>query len=724
MIEPRRIGRISAALAALAIALLAPPAAAGAPQRSWNFLTTGNGHGFQVFDTNQNQVSVFLDHPYRYLGPPVGNPEQDGPSRRNLAYSLYFGVRAGSTAGWLNAPTSSGGAEYLDDANIIHVPAALGVNVDSYFFAPFGYEGNAVVALLKAPGASDGFALFNFHMGAASDPDAPDSNGESSRAAAGVDAIVETGPGGGAMVYVPLNGIDHSDCTGAYSKVQSGQDLANGMTCSQDDVVPAFEKTLGTDGWMGVAAQYVDDPATADATAQALVAWAANRPPAQILSDAQAEFEGWRKPPASDVALCSDAEKHLWRQSEAVLRMGQIREPNTATRLNNGMILASLPPGQWHSGWVRDGSYAIVALSRMGHYAEAKAALNFFLGATADRFKSYVSNQDYRISVCRYYGNGEEEADYSGQPTPNVEIDGWGLVMWAARQYVENSGDVAWLTSATALGPTVYQAIASGIAAPLEANLESNGLAKADSSIWEVHDGNKQHFAYTSLAAARGFCDMAVLAQKSGADPSHYQGLTSKARTAILSAFVDPKGALGGSLEELSTTHYYDASVVEAFNWNLLPDFTGPTATATLTMFNNLSVPSGGFKRNNNNQSSYDNNEWILVDLRISDALRRGAGSAGGHVSRTDGHASLCKLQSPSGALQRRRRRWRHRNLHGKHPDGRLRRRRLRHDGPRSFGEDRTERLRRRPERVAPCPQLRRGYGDRRQWFWRKQWRG
>jgi hypothetical protein len=63
--------------------------------------------------------------------------------------------------------------------------------------------------------------------------------------------------------------------------------------------------------------------------------------------------------------------------------------------------------------------------------------------------------------------------------------------------------------------------------------------------------------------------------------------------------------------------------VVEAFTWDILPDYTGQTALQTLKLLGNLSVASGGFKRNDNDMSDYDNNEWILIDLRMSDAYRR-----------------------------------------------------------------------------------------------------
>ena len=486
-----------------------------------------------------------------------------------------------------------------------------------------------MIALLKAPGATDGFTLFNFHLGDGT-PDTPNANGEALRVAADGVSLIETGAGGGAMIYVPLSPLVHADCDSVYTKVKNGQTLGDNRTCRGTDTVPAFQTALGgsQNGWMGVALLFVADDSQADATIAQFKTWLAGRAPEKLLADARAEWDAWRKPPQAAVALCTDNEKKLWRQSEAVLRMGQVREPVTATRKNYGMMLASLPPGEWHTGWVRDGMYAVVALARMGHHVEAKMALDFFLNAEpVSKFSSYVNGQTYKISVCRYFGNGEEEADYSGQQTPNVEIDGWGLMMWAARQYVDASGDTAWLTSATRLGPTVYDTLLRGVAQPLLANIESSGIAKADSSIWEVHDQNKKHFAYTTLTTIRGFCDMAQLAVKAGqaGDATNYRALSKKAHDGFLAAFLDPQGAIAGSLEGLSMNQYHDGAAVETFTFNIFKDseLSGQTARATLSLINQLRVESGGFKRNDDGKSSYDNNEWILIDMRMSDALWR-----------------------------------------------------------------------------------------------------
>jgi GH15 family glucan-1,4-alpha-glucosidase len=614
----------------LAAGALVAAEPAAAEERSWNFLTTGNGHGFQVFDANKNRVTQFLEHPYRYLRP-RSDPKSDGVGRRNLAFDVFFGLKGSGGAGWLSEPQSAGVPEYVEQANIIRAPATLaGVQAESFFFSPFGIEKNVLVGLVHAPGASHGFALLNFHLGT---PDgsgtAPDANGESTRAGAAPKSVVETGPGGGAMVYVPLGGLDRADCEGAFNKVKGGSEIGTKVDCSGNDISVGLEKSLDKEGWFGFAAAFAENAGDADALSTDITNWAGARTPRQILDDTKAEWNAWRKPPP-DGALCSDDETKVWRTGEAVLRMGQVREPNITGRKNHGMVLASLPPGEWHSGWVRDGVFSVAAYARSGHHAEAKDALDFFLNAEpVGKFKSYVRNQDYRISVVRYFGTGEEEADYSGQPTPNVEIDGWGMVLYAARQYVEASGDTAWLDSATRAG-TVWEALSNGIAAPLEANLESNGIVAADSGIWEVHDANKRHFAFTTLSAARGFCDMAGLAKKANrtSDVAKYQALAKKVRDAFLSSFVDPQGAFAGSTEGLSSGKYIDGAVAEAFTWNVLQDWKGDNAKATLDLLGRLRVDSGGYKRNNDGLSSYDDNEWILVDLRIANALRRAGKTA------------------------------------------------------------------------------------------------
>ena len=619
------------------VGALAQPAAAVDPVASFRYLVTGNGFGFQVYDQDANAVKQFLERPYRYLKSNPSNPDGEGIVRRNLAFDTYFGIKAGGSATWLSSTTPSE-VGYVEETNMIRTSVAYGgVTAETFMVSPFGYAGNAHVMLLKITNSGGSavpvtaFAIHNFKLGSASNPDAPDANGEA--IAWDGSVATETGPGGGAMVYAPIGGADISSCNAnAYTTVQGGGLLTMQASCSGTDEKNAEQKDLGTiapgaSAWWGVAILFDADGNASGAAAN----WATflnGRTADKLHDDLLAEWVTYRAAPPAGL---SDAETKVWRQAEAVLRMGQIMEPYQETpRLkNHGMMLASLPPGAWHTGWVRDATYATTALARSGHADRAKDSLNFFLDADANKYGSYLNNVQYRISTVRYFGDGEEEADYSGSTTRNIEIDGWGLYLWAARQYVDASGDSGWLSETTKKGDTVYDAIKAGVAEPLAANMETSGMTIADASIWEVHWGNRQHFLYTTATSARGFCDMATLARRAGRmdDVQKYKDLATKTANTLSAAFVDTNNVLAGSLEKLqSGANYHDGSTVEALTFGVI-GADNTTAKATLDGLQHLVTPAGGYKRLEGSQDTYDINEWILIDLRASDAFRR-AGQA------------------------------------------------------------------------------------------------
>ncbi len=618
------------------VAAVAQPAGAVDPVASFRYLVTGNGFGFQVYDQNANAVKQFLERPYRYLRANPSNPDGEGIVRRNLAYDTYFGVKAGSQATWISSLTASE-VGYVNETNMIRSAVTFnGLQTETFWVSPFGYQGNALVMLLKVTNTGSSalpvtaFAIHNFKLGSASNPDVPDANGES--VAWDGTTAEETGPGGGTMIYAPIGGADVSSCNAnAYTTVQSGGLLTNQASCSGTDTKNAEQKDLGSlapgaSAWWGVAILF-DGDGTASTTASNWSTFLAGRTADKLHDDLLAEFDAYRGTPPAGL---TDAETKVWRQSEAVLRMGQIMESyvETPRRKNHGMMLASLPPGGWHTGWVRDATYATTALARSGHADRAKDSLNFFLDADAGKYGSYLGNVPYRISTVRYYGDGEEEADYSGSTTRNIEIDGWGLVLWAARQYLDNAPDASWLSETTKKGDLVYDALKNGVAEPLMANLESTGMTIADASIWEVHWGNRQHFLYTTAATARGLCDMATIARRAGHldDVQRYKDAATKAAATLSAAFVDTNNVLAGSLERLqSGANYHDGSTVEAMTFGVLAS-TDATAKATLDGLSHLVTPAGGYKRLEGSTDTYDINEWILIDLRASDAFRR-AGS-------------------------------------------------------------------------------------------------
>jgi hypothetical protein len=344
-----------------------------------------------------------------------------------------------------------------------------------------------------------------------------------------------------------------------------------------------------------------------------------------IHSDALAEWEAWRKPTAP--SQLTPTELTLWRQSEAVLRMGQVTE---FARKNDGMVLASLPVGEWHTGWVRDGTYAIVAFAMTGHTDEARRAVEFMVGTDSGFFNgSNYLNRNYRISVVRYFGNGMEEGDFN-QDGPNIETDGWGLTLWAARMYLHYSCDLDWLDTPTWKGDTIFEAL-THIAEDI-VSYQAGGLPGADASIWEVHWDRRQVFSYTVAALIRGLFDFADIAEAKGrtdlADQYRgvAQGWLDTAKTALVHA---PTNSFASHLGVSGNDVHVDGSVVGFLDWGLIgPE--DPLWIGTLNSFSKLITGFGGYRRlepmlsltGESSANTYDLSEWILLDLRIADAWR------------------------------------------------------------------------------------------------------
>jgi hypothetical protein len=400
----------------------------------------------------------------------------------------------------------------------------------------------------------------------------------------------------------------------------------------------------GEQAWWGAAVLFVNDdprePQAADFRDERSVddilalwaAFAADRTPQAIHDDALAEMDAWRA--ATAPAALTDQERILWRQSESILRMAQVREPRQPNRDNDGMVLAALPPGEWHTGWVRDAQYAIVAYAMTGHANEARLGLEFFLGADGATNGFFQQEQylgaPYRVSVTRYFGNGKEEGDFNSDG-PNIETDGWGLVLWAARMYLHYSCDVAWLDVPTWRGDTVYEALET-VAADIEEQMRG-GLPGPDASIWEVHWNRRQVFAYTAASQIRGLLDFADIADAHGRTDraTHYRELARSMLEASTGALVyRPQQSFASHLGVSSSPVHVDGSTVEFFNWGLV-DTGSPVYMGTLNNYSRLVTGFGGYQRlepmlsltGEGSASAYDVSEWVLLDLRIGQAWRR-----------------------------------------------------------------------------------------------------
>ena len=652
------------------VVLLGPsPDSAEAYERTWQFLTTGNGHGFQVFDRQAGRITLFLEAPYRYLAPD-DDRRRGGVGRRDLAHDIYFGVRAGGTTTWLHDLRSP---KYDNQTHIITASSLQNeVRTDVYFFAPFGYEGNGMVMLIKATNqgrANQTVSLFskpNLKLSQGGDRVEPADGNETIRWNGSADPPhgIETGPAGGHVIYVPIGGVDQVACGGdadVYNRARDTGNIGNTHNCNGNAQVLVTQRDVSLaaneSAWWGQAILFLnDDPRDAQANdfkdrrsvSDILALWkahAGDKDAETIYREAHEEFEGWRtRPPVLD--RLNDVERKVWRQSEAVLRMGQIREARQPNRRNHGMYLAALPVGEWHTGWVRDATYAIASIAMAGHHDETRRAVEFFLAAEAgffddDHHLGQPNGRPYRVSACRYYGNGLEEGDFNYFGA-NVETDGWGLVLWSARQYVSYSCDLDWLDSRTAENEKVIDVLLK-IAEDIEGQLAANNLSKPDCSIWETHWEYRTVFTYTVGAQIKGLFDFAAIARGWGQRVEdddwvrmgdHYHEVATLMLEATRQSLVNQADSLVSHMGVVSRPEYRDGSVAELLSWDLFEP-SDPVFRSTLREFQPLITGCGGYRRLEEGLSlvgeatanEYDLSEWVLLDLRIGEAWRR-AGDA------------------------------------------------------------------------------------------------
>jgi hypothetical protein len=603
-------------VAGMALTASRTAAAGVVPHTSETMLPSSNGRGAIAWDASTWRITQFLEHAYQ-------NPTPTTTSRQ-FVYDSYPGVRIGTIGTWLSSvqPTS---VEYLPGTGIIHVARWLsGYTLDEYDFAPMSLGENASVMLVTVANESatapvDVYSLFNYQVGTAIDASAtPGNDNETITYDPTSGAYYETGPSAVAFAFIPIGPASYHGCSpnDPYGLLNSGSNLMNdpGTGGPVTGAAAGFQTTIGTPasgtpqtvGWITI----LDPSANAQAAAGRVATWVSGRTAAQILSDEVSAWAAWQTPPPSGA---STLESQIAAQSQAMLRMGQVTEAAPS----GGQILASIAPGEWNIAWVRDMAYSTVALVKSGHYAEAKAALAFQMGATANAYESYVG-KPYQISVYRYFGDGVEQSD-SNTDGPNIEFDGFGLFLWSLDEYVKASGDTASLQT---WWPTVKSMVADVLVSLQDS---TTGLIAADSSIWEVHwDGEEEHFAYTTIAAANGLCSAARLASAAGdtADVTTYNTAGAAARDAVLKSLRAPDGTIAQSLESLASgSAWLDGAVVEAITFGLFDPARGTARSTLRSIETGLVPPSGrGFFRDQRG-GTYDDQEWIFIDLRMERAM-------------------------------------------------------------------------------------------------------
>ncbi|WP_263368865.1 glycoside hydrolase family 15 protein [Edaphobacter bradus] len=545
-------------------------------------LVTGNGFGFAVVSPENATVSKFYAHPYSFVRPDPKNPLSEGVEAANFIKAL----------GWSGGVTRGASAEYENDSHVIDARSSEGRGL---VFMPFGLREAALIVSWE-PGS---------------------------------DRAKQGG------LYVEWSRPVRSQRTvrmfGAEMQWLKFDDIAESLLLiplGPKQIKPARGEQFpsGSLAWALISVESDDELAQA---ANDFNTWQAGLAPQALAKREIAELERWRARPA--IHFDGEEERHLWRQSEVMLRIAQSREPNRPGRNSNGLIVASLPDGVWFTPWVRDMAYAAVALARMGHRDEARAALlAYFNAQPTGKMRDETRGADYQISVVRYFGDGSEEPFFTQEGSTNIEFDDWGEVLWVLGEYLRKYEEPDLLSTPTYRG-RMYESAKDYVVKPLLANLEKydEGLiVAADTSIWEERQKDKKHFAFSTAMAIVGLREFAAVAQRAGDEATRAEVLRQAAllEKGFSAAFVRD-GKLRGTLEE-GVKNDIDGALLAIINFRVVTD--PAVVRDAVERVELLKVASGGYRRVRSTYTDpaifeywYERQEFLFVDLSMAEVYRR-----------------------------------------------------------------------------------------------------
>jgi GH15 family glucan-1,4-alpha-glucosidase len=545
-------------------------------------LVTGNGFGFGVVAPATGTITKFYAHPYSFMRPDPRDSLSEGIETANFIREL----------GWQGGAPGDASADYEDDSHVIRIRRSDG---EGFCFMPFGLEHAALIVGWRAASAESAGGGFHVEW-----------------AHAIRDEKTIRLPGATAH-WLRFNGVEESL-------------LLIPLEATSGPAAGASALLAGSRAWAMVSLEPDDRPEQAGMEVRR---WQAGLTPENLAKREIGEVERWRVRPA--IHFASEKERHLWRQSEVMLRIAQNREPNRAGRYGNGLMVASLPDGVWFTPWVRDMAWGTVALARMGHRREARAALlAYFNARPTGKMKAQTAGADYQISVVRYFGDGAEEPFFTNEGSTNIEFDDWGEALWALGEYLRKYDDADLLKTTTWRG-SVYESARDFIAKPLLANTEKYGegrIVNADTSIWEERQKDKKHFAFSTAAAIVGLREFADVARRAGDETTRTTILNQVAvlQKGFDSAFIRD-GKLHGTLEE-GVKNDIDGAVLQIINFGVVTD--PAVIRSTVQRMELLKVDSGGYRRVRSTYTDpaifeywYERQEFLFVDFNLAELLRR-----------------------------------------------------------------------------------------------------
>ncbi len=200
--------------------------------------------------------------------------------------------------------------------------------------------------------------------------------------------------------------------------------------------------------------------------------------------------------------------------------------------------------------------------------------------------------------------------------------------------------DPALLETPTYRG-TLYESARDYVAKPLLANLEKHGgekhggekhvqglIVAADTSIWEEHQKDKKHFAFSTAMAIVGLEDFAQVARRAGDEATRAEILSKVAQlqAGFAAAFIrDSK--LHGTLEA-EVKNDIDGALLAIINFGVVTD--PALVRDTVERMALLKVDSGGYKRVRGTYTDpaifeywYEQQEFLFVDFSLAEVYRR-----------------------------------------------------------------------------------------------------
>lgn len=526
-------------------------------------LVVSNGVAVAHCDTN-GQVDSWRAHLFAERDATTPTVERMG--------ALYFGVRNGGTNVWLDGQTPDQRG-YLDDSGVATVTWERdGLRVTEYLFSSFASDAPHLVAMVEATNTGTSplvdAAIFSLDDTIAGGDETATWTGGAFEERG--DVLLLHRPLG-APVHHGIDPRGQVDGGGELADADAGgpaASLAIGFEWDLDGLAPGSSRTVG----VVIGIRDDGDRAALDADLAPL-----SSDPDQALADARADWDAFFARAAEPPDL-TDSERAVYRRSLALLRMAQVREPGAPF----GQIVAALHPMSAARAWVRDQSYAARALVRAGLFDEARAALAFVIDAGAGGYQSEI-DEPYAISVLRQRGDGSEESEDDGSG-PLVGIDGFGLVLGAVDDYVQASGDTAFVSDrAQALFDLTATVLTHRI------DVDDTLLVRPDNSVW---NGDRRKWTFSQAATVWGL-RAAVNLAAGDARADSYRSAADLFAGAISSRLVDA-GVLTGAL----TGDRLDSAATEAFVWGVLPA-DGDVARATLDAVDQgLRRPDGSYRQN------------------------------------------------------------------------------------------------------------------------------